>query len=145
MKVFGVVGWKNAGKTGLMERLVAEICERGLTVSAVKHAHHVFDVDQPGKDSFRHRQAGASEVMLSSRNRVALMQELRGTEEPSLEALLARLLAHSVEERFVYKHRWAPNMLTLWDNRSVQHFAQGGYDGYRRVLHRTIVAGDKPY
>ncbi|MEO0750254.1 MAG: molybdopterin-guanine dinucleotide biosynthesis protein B [Pseudomonadota bacterium] len=91
MKLYGIVGWKNAGKTGLMERLVTEITSRGLSVSTVKHAHHSFDVDHPGKDSFRHRQAGAQEVLLSSANRVALMQELRGGAEPTLDALLARL------------------------------------------------------
>ena len=91
MRIYGVVGWKNAGKTGLMERLVTEIGGRGFTVSAVKHAHHSFDVDHPGKDSHRHRAAGAVEVMLASRNRWALMRELRGEEEPSLESLLARL------------------------------------------------------
>ena len=91
MKIFGVVGWKNAGKTGLMERLVAEITGRGITVSTVKHAHHSFDVDHPGKDSFRHRVAGAHEVLLSSRNRVALMQELRDNAEPDLMELIARL------------------------------------------------------
>ena len=91
MRLYGVVGWKNAGKTGLMERLVAEITGRGFTVSTVKHAHHTFDVDHPGKDSFRHRVAGAYEVLLASRNRVALMQELRDADEPPLEALLTRL------------------------------------------------------
>jgi len=91
MRLFGVVGWKNAGKTGLMERLVTDITARGITVSTVKHAHHSFDVDHPGKDSFRHRAAGASEVLLSSRNRVALMQELRDTPEPTLADLLTRL------------------------------------------------------
>ncbi|WP_299969858.1 molybdopterin-guanine dinucleotide biosynthesis protein B [uncultured Roseobacter sp.] len=91
MRLYGVVGWKNAGKTGLMERLVAEICGRGISVSTVKHAHHVFDVDQPGKDSYRHREAGAREVLLASRKRVALMHELRGVAEPTLEALLSRL------------------------------------------------------
>ncbi|MGZ2256730.1 molybdopterin-guanine dinucleotide biosynthesis protein B [Roseobacter sp. A03A-229] len=91
MKLYGVVGWKNAGKTGLMERLVTEITGRGLTVSTVKHAHHVFDVDQPGKDSHRHREAGATEVLLASRKRFALMHELRGAEEPTLETLLAKL------------------------------------------------------
>jgi len=91
MKLYGVVGWKNAGKTGLMERLVAEICARGVTVSTVKHAHHAFDVDHEGKDSYRHRTAGASEVLLASRKRVAIMQEMRGAPEPSLEELLARL------------------------------------------------------
>lgn len=91
MKLFGVTGWKNAGKTGLMERLVSEITARGFSVSTVKHAHHSFDVDHPGKDSHRHRVAGAREVLLSSRNRVALMTELRGDEEPALADLLARL------------------------------------------------------
>ncbi len=91
MKVFGVVGWKNAGKTGLMERLVAEICARGFSVSTVKHAHHVFDVDQPGKDSFRHRIAGATEVLLASRKRFALMHELREEQEPTLDELLKKL------------------------------------------------------
>ncbi|MBT8389653.1 MAG: molybdopterin-guanine dinucleotide biosynthesis protein B [Altererythrobacter sp.] len=91
MKVWGVVGWKNAGKTGLMERLVAEFVRRGISVSTIKHAHHAFDVDQPGKDSHRHRVAGASEVLLSSSGRWALMAELRGSEEPGLEALLAKL------------------------------------------------------
>lgn len=91
MRLYGVAGWKNAGKTGLMERLVAEITHRGFTVSTVKHAHHSFDVDHPGKDSFRHREAGAAEVLLASRNRVALMQELRDAPEPPLSELLARL------------------------------------------------------
>ena len=84
MRLYGVVGWKNAGKTGLMERLVAEITGRGFSVSTVKHAHHSFDVDHPGKDSFRHRSAGAREVLLASGNRFALMHELRGDAEPPL-------------------------------------------------------------
>lgn len=91
MRVYGVTGWKNAGKTGLMERLVAEITGRGFSVSTVKHAHHAVDVDQPGTDSYRHREAGASEVLLASGRRVAVMQELRGAPEPGLDALLARL------------------------------------------------------
>ena len=91
MRVFGIVGWKNSGKTGLMERLVSEITARGISVSTVKHAHHAFDVDQPGKDSHRHRIAGAREVLLASRNRWALMAELREAEEPGLDALLEKL------------------------------------------------------
>ena len=91
MKLWGVTGWKNAGKTGLMERLVAEFTARGLTVSTLKHAHHSFDVDQPGKDSYRHRAAGAQEVLLASGTRWALMHELRGAEEPTLDTLLTRL------------------------------------------------------
>ncbi|MBQ0805683.1 MULTISPECIES: molybdopterin-guanine dinucleotide biosynthesis protein B [unclassified Sulfitobacter] len=91
MRIYGVTGWKNAGKTGLMERLVAEITGRGFSVSTVKHAHHTFEVDHPGKDSHRHRIAGAREVLLASRNRVALMHELRDEDEPTLETLLTRL------------------------------------------------------
>ena len=91
MKVFGVVGWKNTGKTGLMERLVTEITGRGFTVSTIKHAHHSFDVDHPGKDSHRHRIAGATEVLLASRNRWALMHELRDEDEPTLETLLTHI------------------------------------------------------
>ena len=91
MRVFGVVGWKNAGKTGLMERLVAEITSRGFTVSTVKHAHHSFDVDHEGKDSHRHRVAGAKEVLLASQHRFALMHELRAEKEPSLDDLLGKL------------------------------------------------------
>ncbi|MEY8829442.1 molybdopterin-guanine dinucleotide biosynthesis protein B [Sedimentitalea sp. XS_ASV28] len=91
MKVYGVVGWKNTGKTGLVERLVHEITGRGMTVSTLKHAHHTFDVDQPGRDSHRHRVAGAQEVLLSSGKRWALMHELRDAPEPGMQALLARL------------------------------------------------------
>ncbi|KIC28614.1 molybdopterin-guanine dinucleotide biosynthesis protein B [Leisingera sp. ANG-M6] len=91
MKIYGVTGWKNNGKTGLMERLVAEFCARGFSVSTIKHAHHATDVDQPGTDSHRHRQAGAAEVVLASAGRVAIMQELRGAAEPPLAELLARL------------------------------------------------------
>ncbi|WP_439122846.1 molybdopterin-guanine dinucleotide biosynthesis protein B [Marivita sp.] len=92
MKLYGVTGWKNAGKTGLMERLVTEITGRGFTVSTVKHAHHTFDVDHPGKDSHRHRVAGATEVLLASRNRFALMHELRAEDEPTLDDLLSKLM-----------------------------------------------------
>ena len=91
MKVFGITGWKNAGKTTLVERLVAEITGRGLRVSTVKHAHHDFDVGQPGRDSHRHRVAGAEQVRVASAARWALMTELRGAPEPPLAALLATL------------------------------------------------------
>jgi molybdopterin-guanine dinucleotide biosynthesis adapter protein len=91
MKVFGIVGRKNSGKTHLVTRLVAQAAQRGLRVSTVKHAHHAFDVDQPGKDSYRHREAGAHEVLVASAQRWALLHELRGAPEPSLPVLLARL------------------------------------------------------
>ena len=91
MKVYGITGWKNAGKTGLMERLVAEITGRGYSVSTLKHAHHQFDIDHPGKDSYRHRDAGAHQVLLASSKRWALMTELRDAPEPSLEDLLKQM------------------------------------------------------
>lgn len=91
MRVFGVTGWKNAGKTHLVERLVAAFTARGLLVSTVKHAHHEADIDQPGRDSHRHRQAGAHEVILSTPHRWALMRELRDAPAPPLAWLLARL------------------------------------------------------
>ncbi len=91
MRLYGVTGWKNNGKTTLVERLVTEMTGRGLTVSTVKHAHHGFDIDAPGKDSHRHRVAGASEVLVASGTRWALLHELRDADEPPLTALLARL------------------------------------------------------
>jgi len=90
MRVYGVIGWKNAGKTSLMERLVAEFCARGHSVSTIKHVHHDVDLDQPGKDSFRHRTAGAREGILAGAQRFALMGEHRGA-EPSLAEMLTRL------------------------------------------------------
>jgi molybdopterin-guanine dinucleotide biosynthesis protein MobB len=91
MRVYGVAGWKNTGKTTLMARLVAEMAGRGLRIAAVKHAHHDAEVDVPGTDSHRHRAAGAGQVILSSPRRWALMTELRGAPEPPLAELLARL------------------------------------------------------
>ncbi|MCA0046162.1 molybdopterin-guanine dinucleotide biosynthesis protein B [Mesorhizobium sp. B283B1A] len=90
-RVFGITGWKNSGKTTLTEKLVAEFVRRGWKVSTVKHAHHDFDIDKPGADSFRHRQAGATEVAIVSGNRWALMHELRGEDEPPLDGILSRL------------------------------------------------------
>ena len=90
MNIYGIIGWKNAGKTSLMERLVADIVARGLTVSTVKHVHHDVDLDQPGKDTFRHRAAGASEVVLASAHRFAILHEHRGA-EPPLADVLARM------------------------------------------------------
>lgn len=86
--VFGVTGWKNSGKTTLLTRLVAELTRRGFAVATVKHAHHAFDIDHEGTDSFRHREAGAREVMIVSGTRWALMHELRDEAEPPLEAAL---------------------------------------------------------
>jgi molybdopterin-guanine dinucleotide biosynthesis protein B len=91
MRVFGLAGWSGSGKTTLMAALIPEFTSRGLSVSTIKHAHHTFDIDQPGKDSWRHRQAGAQEVMIASDRRWALMHELRDDPEPSLGELLERL------------------------------------------------------
>jgi molybdopterin-guanine dinucleotide biosynthesis protein B len=91
MKVIGLAGWSGAGKTTLLTRVIPHLLERGLRVSVIKHAHHAFDVDVPGKDSWRHREAGASEVLVSSANRWALMHELRGAGEPRLPELLAKM------------------------------------------------------
>lgn len=90
-RVFGITGWKNSGKTTLTERLVSELAGRGWKVSTIKHAHHDFDIDKPGADSFRHREAGATEVAIVSGRRWALMHELRGENEPTLDEVLARL------------------------------------------------------
>jgi molybdopterin-guanine dinucleotide biosynthesis protein B len=90
-RVFGITGWKNSGKTTLTEKLVGELTRRGWTISTVKHAHHDFDIDKEGADSFRHRAAGATEVAVVSGRRWALMHELRGETEPSLDAILAQL------------------------------------------------------
>ena len=93
MKIFGIAGWSGSGKTTLLERLIPCFTARGLAVSVVKHAHHGFDIDRPGKDSYRHREAGASEVLLACGERWALMHERRGGPEPTLAQLLARLAA----------------------------------------------------
>lgn len=90
-KILGISGWKNSGKTGLTVRLVSELIARGYKVSTIKHAHHDFDIDKVGADSFRHRQAGAHEVTIVSGTRYAIMHELRGAAEPSFEEVLSRL------------------------------------------------------
>lgn len=93
MKVIGLAGWSGAGKTTLLTRLIPHLLKEGLRVSVIKHAHHHFDVDVPGKDSWRHRQAGATEVLVSSERRWALMHELREAPEPRLSELLQKLSA----------------------------------------------------
>ncbi len=111
-RLFGVTGWKNSGKTTLTEKLVAELVRRGWKVSTVKHAHHDFDIDKEGADSFRHRQAGATEVAIVSDRRWALMHELRNEEEPKLADILACM---------------APADITI-------------VEGYKREAHRKIEA-----
>ena len=91
MKIFGFAGFSGSGKTTLIERLIPMFVDRGLRVSLIKHAHHSFDVDQPGKDSYRHRHAGASEVLITSSRRWVLMHELRGEAEPSMDDIVGHM------------------------------------------------------
>jgi molybdopterin-guanine dinucleotide biosynthesis adapter protein len=124
MKVFGVIGWKNSGKTSLMERLVADITGRGFSVSTVKHVHHVVDLDQPGKDTYRHRAAGAREVVLASAARFALMVEHRRP-EPELPAILARLAPVDLVLVEGYKRDAHPK-LEVWRAETGQPLIQPG-------------------
>lgn len=129
MKVFGFAGYSNAGKTTLIEALIARFVARGLRVSLIKHAHHGFDIDRPGKDSFRHREAGATEVMLVCDKRWAIMHELRDEAEPDLERQLALLapcdlvLIEGYKSNAVPKievHRPANGKPYIWpENRSI--------------------------
>ena len=91
MRIFGFAGFSGSGKTTLIEKLIPVLTARGLRTSVIKHAHHGFDVDRPGKDSYRHREAGCSEVLVSSSKRWALMHELWGAPEPRLDELVAKL------------------------------------------------------
>jgi molybdopterin-guanine dinucleotide biosynthesis protein MobB len=91
MRIFGLAGWSGSGKTTLLTAVIPELVARGLKVSTIKHAHHEFDIDRPGKDSWRHREAGAGEVMVASTRRWAIMHELRGAPEPTLDELVARM------------------------------------------------------
>jgi molybdopterin-guanine dinucleotide biosynthesis protein B len=108
--VFGIAGFKNAGKTTLTERLVAELTGRGYVVSTVKHAHHAFDIDHEGRDSHRHRKAGAREVAIVSRNRWALVHELRGEAEPAFAAVLGKLEACDLVLVEGYKREGHPKL-----------------------------------
>jgi molybdopterin-guanine dinucleotide biosynthesis protein B len=93
MRIFGIAGWSGSGKTTLLRRLIPLLVGRGITVSTVKHAHHNFDIDQPGKDSWHHRQGGATEVMVASERRWALMHENRGAPETPLSELVRHMTA----------------------------------------------------
>ena len=112
--VFGITGWKNAGKTTLTERLVAEFVRRGWTVATVKHAHHAADIDKPGTDSFRHRAAGATEVALVTGQRYAIMREQA---EPTLADVLARLAPADLVLVEGFKNEPHPKIEVRADNR----------------------------
>jgi molybdopterin-guanine dinucleotide biosynthesis protein B len=128
MRVIGMAGWSGAGKTTLLAKLIPRLVARGVGVSTVKHAHHAFDVDQPGKDSHTHRQAGATEVLVSSARRWALVHELRGAVEPALDALLAKL---------------APVDLVV-----VEGFKRGSHpklEVYRAAVGKPLMQTDDPH
>jgi molybdopterin-guanine dinucleotide biosynthesis protein B len=113
MKVFGFAGWSGSGKTTLIEKLIPRFAARGLKVSLIKHAHHTFDVDQPGKDSYRHRHAGATEVLVTSSRRWVLMHELRGAQEPSFDEQLKHLSPCDLLIVEGFKHAPIPK-LEVW-------------------------------
>ncbi len=113
MRVFGFAGWSGSGKTSLIEALIPRLVASGLTVSLVKHAHHAFDVDHPGKDSHRHREAGSAEVLVSSATRWALMHELRGAPELTLDQAIGRLSACDLVLVEGYKRAALPK-LEVW-------------------------------
>ena len=110
MQVFGLAGYSGSGKTTLLEQLIPYFTGRGLRLALIKHAHHDFDIDQPGKDSFRHRQAGATEVLVTSDRRWALMHELRGAPEPDLATHLARLAPCDLVLVEGFKHAPLPKL-----------------------------------
>ena len=110
MKIFGFAGYSGSGKTTLIEKLIPLFVQRGLKVSLIKHAHHTFDVDQPGKDSFRHRHAGCTEVLVTSSRRWALMHELRGAPEPTLTEQIERLSPCDLLLVEGFKHEQIPQL-----------------------------------
>jgi molybdopterin-guanine dinucleotide biosynthesis adapter protein len=113
VKIFGFAGWSGSGKTTLIEKLIPRFVGAGLRVSLIKHAHHTFDVDQPGKDSYRHRHAGASEVLVTSSRRWVLMHELRGAHEPSFEEQIRHLSPCDLLLVEGFKHAPIPK-LEVW-------------------------------
>jgi molybdopterin-guanine dinucleotide biosynthesis protein B len=113
MKIFGFAGWSGSGKTTLIEQLIPRFVKRGLRVSLIKHAHHTFDVDQSGKDSYRHRHAGASEVLVTSSRRWVLMHELRGAHEPPFDEQIRHLAPCDLLLVEGFKHAPIPK-LEVW-------------------------------
>jgi molybdopterin-guanine dinucleotide biosynthesis protein B len=136
MEIFGLAGWSGSGKTTLMVGLLPELVARGLTVSTMKHAHHTFDIDRPGKDSYEHRAAGASEVMVTSARRWALMHEFKGAPEPPMDELIARMnpvdllliegfKAHEHDKLEVFRREVGKPLLCLKDARVVAVASDG--------------------
>jgi molybdopterin-guanine dinucleotide biosynthesis protein B len=128
MKVIGIAGYSGSGKTTLIEKLVPVLVRDGVRVSLIKHAHHEFDLDQPGKDSYRHRHAGCAEVLISSSKRWALMHELRGAAEPSLQEQLKHFSACDLVIVEGYKNEPIPKI-----------------EVHRRAGHTPMLHPDDPY
>jgi molybdopterin-guanine dinucleotide biosynthesis protein B len=137
MRVIGLAGWSGAGKTTLLRKLIPELLRRGLSVSTVKHAHHAFEIDRPGKDSFEHREAGAREVLIASGRRWALVHELRGDAEPPLAELLARLSPVDLVIVEGFKAAAHPKI-------EVFRAANGKPFLYPKVLNVRAIAADVP-
>ena len=137
MRVIGIAGWSGAGKTTLLAKLIPRLVARGVRVSTVKHAHHAFDVDQPGKDSHTHRMAGATEVLVSSANRWALVHELRGTPESTLPELLAKLAPVDLVVVEGFKHGAHPKL-------EIYRAAVGKPPLHTDDPHIVAVASDAP-
>jgi molybdopterin-guanine dinucleotide biosynthesis adapter protein len=138
MKIFGITGWSGSGKTTLIEQIVPRLVKKGLVVSLIKHAHHSFDVDQPGKDSYRHRHAGCTEVLVSSRNRWAVMHELRGAPEPTLDEQVRRISPCDLLLIEGYK-RYPMPKLEVWRSENGKPFLHPEDD------HIVAVATDVPH
>ena len=127
MRIIGLAGWSGSGKTTLVTRVIPRLVARGLKVSTVKHAHHAFDIDQPGKDSHSHRMAGATEVLVGSSGRFALVHELRDEPEPALGALLQKLSPVDLVVVEGYKRAPHPKL-----------------EVYRAVLGKPLIHPDDP-
>jgi molybdopterin-guanine dinucleotide biosynthesis protein B len=137
MRIIGLAGWSGAGKTTLVARVIPRLVARGLRVSTIKHAHHAFDVDQPGKDSHTHRAAGATEVLVSSANRWALVHELRGGAELQLATLLKKLALVDLVIVEGYKREPHPKL-------EVHRAANGKPLLYPDDPHIVAIASDRP-
>ena len=135
MKTFGFAGWSGSGKTTLIEKLIPLFVARGLRVSLLKHAHHTFDVDHPGKDSYRHRQAGAAEILVTSSRRWVLMHELRGAQEPSFDEQVKHLSPCDLLIVEGFKHAPIPK-LEVWRAQTGEGLLHPG------DLHIVAVASD---
>jgi len=143
MNVYGVIGWKNEGKTTLVERLVAELVARGFSVSTVKHTHHRVDLDRPGKDSHRHRAAGAEQVILSSSSRWVVMTELRAGREAELGDLLDKLAPVDLVIVEGYKRDSHPK-IEVWRAARGQPLIAAGDPTVRAVASNDAPATDRP-